>query len=86
MKYRPSNATEGDWFMGKFCLNCQKYSRCKIPERTMFYVTEDPEYPKQWTYQDTKPVCTAFSDKSQPKPYNKALKRSKALRIQLSFL
>src|SRR5688572_20466673 len=71
-KYRPSNGSEGCWFMGKFCENCkhEKFShtqkdgdkQCDILNRTMMHDVDDPEYPSEWTYTEVDtPTCTAFS-------------------------
>ena len=67
--YRPSNGTEGDYFMGKFCYQCihdnPDYNvsapRCDIMTATMCYDINDKEYPKEWTYDDNnEPICTKF--------------------------
>lgn len=83
-KYRPSNGTEGEWFMDQFCHQCVKCpispeadNQCKIMLRSLMYNTEDKEYPKQWVYTDEgKPICTAFKSREE---YN-ASRRSKAIR------
>lgn len=72
-KYRPSNGTEGEGFMEEHCHQClherwthrQKEDRdedkCPIIFLAMSYGVNDPEYPREWTY-DTKgqPMCTKF--------------------------
>lgn len=69
--YRPSNGSEGDWFIDKFCANCihGKYEHtgdvndkpCKICSFSMAFDTKDKEYPKEWVYDENdKPICTAF--------------------------
>lgn len=51
-KYRPSNGTEGMIFMDKFC---------DIISNTMAYDINDPEYPKEWIYNEkNEPVCTKW--------------------------
>lgn len=47
-KYRPSNGTEGDIFMGQFCRQCTKNFKCDIQIKTMAYDVEDNEYPVEW--------------------------------------
>jgi len=63
-KYRPSNGTEGEFFMEQFCYRCTKYEwdkGCDIQLRTMFFDVEDDEYPQEWQYDETgKPTCTDF--------------------------
>lgn len=67
-KYCPSNGTEGDYFMNKFCYQCihenpdpDKKPKCDIMTATMVYYTNDPEYPKEWIYdKNNKPTCTKF--------------------------
>lgn len=69
--YRPSNGSEGDWFIHKYCFNCihGKYEHtgdvndnpCEIAGLTFAFDTRDKEYPKEWCYdKDGKPTCTAF--------------------------
>ncbi len=68
-KYRPSNGSEGMWFMEKFCENCihdnpdleKESPRCEIIALTMCLDAEDDRYPEEWTYDaDGNPVCTNF--------------------------
>jgi len=59
-KYRPSNGSEGEWFMDKFCENClyekwthtmnDKDAKCDILSNSMLYDLNDPKYPAEWTY------------------------------------
>ena len=70
--YEPSNGTEGEAFMERFCYRCQgdaKYQQtwdgedgCQILVRSMVYRKSDPLYPKEWvtdgTWKGTR--CTAF--------------------------
>lgn len=69
-KYRPSNGTEGDIFMSKWCANCiedTELSPCEIIFRTLTYNEDDEEYPDKWTYNDAGiPICTAFAAKDTP--------------------
>ncbi len=66
--YLPSNGTEGEWFMHKFCDNCYKCMYCSIMINGL-----SGKQPKQWIYQDNKPTCTSFNPerpkakKKQPK-------------------
>lgn len=66
-RYRPANGSEGAWFMSKWCDKCA-YDQsddgdfCKIQCLTMALPVGDPDYPKEWTFNDDgKPICTAFS-------------------------
>lgn len=67
-KYRPSNGTEGMWFEEQFCCQCinqhpdpEKGKNCDIACATFCYDLNDPEYPKEWCYDENdKPTCTAF--------------------------
>ena len=75
-KYRPSNQTEGDSFMERWCNRCihdefnpDNEGCCEILTRTMFYDKNDPEYPEQWQYgKDGQPKCTAFEAKKKHIP------------------
>ena len=71
--YRPSCGTEGEDFRERFCYQClherwihrQKEDRdedkCKIMTNTMLFDTNEPEYPREWTYDEKgSPTCTAF--------------------------
>lgn len=62
--YRPSNGTEGDAFMMRWCNLCRKseddYLGCEIAAKTMALDTDEPGYPSEWTYRDGQPWCTAF--------------------------
>jgi hypothetical protein len=65
--YRPSNGTEGEFFMAQFCYRCSKHDTeggCPIQFATMSYEITDAEYPKEWIYDaDGKETCTAFESK-----------------------
>jgi hypothetical protein len=69
--YQPSNGTEGMRFMSIFCDNCVKCpsieanNHCGILTRTMIYDRTDKKYPRQWIYQNGKPVCTSFKDRDE---------------------
>lgn len=61
--FQPSNGTEGDSFMSAFCFRCGQWGAkgCDIQARTMAFGPEDPEYPREWTYDGQgDPTCTAF--------------------------
>lgn len=67
--YRPSNGTEGEYFMSEHCYQCihdnpnydAKAPRCDIMTMTMFMSVDEPGYPKEWCYgEDGKPTCTKF--------------------------
>jgi hypothetical protein len=64
--YRPSNGSEGDWFMLIWCSKCVKDSEakpCLILLRTLALGVNDKGYPSQWIEDDDGPRCTAFSDR-----------------------
>jgi hypothetical protein len=84
-KYRPSNGSEGDWFMESFCIKCKHeyYLRtgkdnarqCKILDATMMLNIDNPQYPKEWTYDDNdNPICTKFNDTLQKRKSGKHIK------------
>ena len=64
--YRPSNGTEGDYFIDEFCMNCINCNpdpdgekQCDILRDTFVFDISDEGYPKQWVYDDNeKPSCT----------------------------
>ena len=68
-KYRPSNGTEGEGFIDRFCFRCANEESlhrkdgsgvmCPIIAGTMGLDVTDPEYPKEWTYDAAgNPTCT----------------------------
>lgn len=64
-KYRPSNGTEGEYFMESHCYQCIHDNGndkiCDILMRSMFCGIEDKEYPEEWTYDESgKATCTAW--------------------------
>lgn len=72
-KYRPSNGTEGEYFMEAHCYQClherwihrQKDDRdedkCDILTRSMAFGIDDPEYPVEWTHDESgHATCTKF--------------------------
>jgi hypothetical protein len=70
--YQPSNGTEGDIFMSRYCYQCSKFphdsdakSQCQIVLATFAYDTDDKEYPKQWRYVDGRPTCTSFKSRDE---------------------
>lgn len=73
--YRPSNGSEGEWFMGRWCGQCQKEATyrktddgadaCRIATNTMAFDIDDPLYPKEWVKDERGPRCTAFEEESR---------------------
>lgn len=70
-KYRPSNGTEGDFFMNAWCKDCTKRGNgdtgndCNIIILSFAFNLEDKEYPKEIQIaEDGHPCCTAFSDQA----------------------
>ncbi len=72
-KYRPSNATEGDSFIGRFCEHCALYDTgetfCPILGATLSLDTEDPGYPEEWVMDASGPHCTEFQPEGEPPHY-----------------
>ena len=72
--YRPSNGTEGEIFMEKWCYRCrrdQKFQEthdgndgCPIILAAMIHDRAQPKYPMEWVSDDdvglVNPRCTAF--------------------------
>lgn len=64
--YQPSNGTEGEMFMERWCHRCMKDENqdCDIIARTFVYDVKDPDYPKEWRWNGKgQPECTAFEEK-----------------------
>jgi hypothetical protein len=64
-KYRPSNGSEGEYFMSSHCYQCihdnGENKTCGILMRTMCFDLSDKEYPEEWTFDDNgKATCTAW--------------------------
>lgn len=57
--YRPTNGTEGDCFIAKWCGSCRKESTCDVVPRAMIFDTSDKEYPREWLEEDGVPRCAA---------------------------
>ena len=68
--YRPSNGTEGEFFMAEFCDRCaklgdEKRGWCKIQGATFMFDVNEPGYPAEWVRDADgtwpgNPRCTAF--------------------------
>lgn len=69
--YRPSNGSEGEMFMTRFCYRCTKdnpdnsgRNGCDIIFFSMSFEVDHPKYPKEWIYdEDGQPICTAWQQK-----------------------
>lgn len=70
--YRPSNGTEGEAFMQRFCARCvcepddiEQHDGCPIIAATMALSRDDPEYPKEWVQRvdNGHHTCTAFEER-----------------------
>lgn len=69
--YRPSNGSEGEWFMAHWCARCVKDTPskpCRIITLTMALGLDDKGYPREWVEDDDGPRCTAFSDHKADPP------------------
>lgn len=70
-KFRPSNGTEGQIFIGSWCFQCARDANhdCPIVAATFRYTVEEAEYPQEWQYgPDGQPLCTAFVHEGDPIP------------------
>jgi len=69
-KFRPSNGTEGEVFIGHWCCNCQRDvdEGCPILGATFSFDIDHPDYPKEWVRDETGPKCTAFVELGEPLP------------------
>jgi hypothetical protein len=57
LKYYPSNSSDGDGFMAKYCYKCYKEKQCTILTNALI-----GNQPKQWIYDENKnPICTSFN-------------------------
>jgi hypothetical protein len=65
-QFYPSNGTEGEIFISKWCENCKRDPASRNSEaKTQCAILTNSligKQPKQWIYQDEKPVCTSFVD------------------------
>ena len=82
--YRPSNGSEGLWFTGKWCDNCQR--RALDPGAKTQCVHEGRAFcgkdNGKWFTIDGVPTCIAFKDK---KDRNRYRKKSKADKYQMEL-
>lgn len=68
-KYRPSNGTDGECFMEKWCYQCalcnigdEDKEPCAILGNALFHSIDDKNYPEEWQYNAVgEPVCTKFT-------------------------
>lgn len=74
--YRPSNGTEGESFIADWCGTCERdhgmlrglpleecddNQMCQIVGNTFMFGVDDPDYPREWTYdKNDAPCCTAY--------------------------
>lgn len=68
--YEPSNGTEGEMFMTKFCYQCknelfthtnnESHYKCDILTRALVWTKKEPDYPTEWVIVNNQPTCTAF--------------------------
>jgi len=70
--YRPSNGTEGEFFMADWCDRCDRdrafrdgtSDSCPIAAATMWADVNSPDYPREWICDAEgwpgNPRCTAF--------------------------
>lgn len=72
--YRPSNGTDGEIFMDRFCWHCTRHCEtapCEILHRSLIHGVDDDEYPKEWVKDERTgdPFCKAFTQKDPPDPH-----------------
>jgi hypothetical protein len=87
-KYRPSNGTEGDGFISKWCGKCARDKSlsedvdfdeceegecCDIVTMTFMYGVNDPKYPKEWICGKNGPCCMAFVPKGEAIPQKRCV-------------
>ena len=71
--YRPSNGTEGEMFMERWCADCARdhahredpdaANGCEIIVMAMCHNITDPDYPKAWVWNEKgQPICTEFEE------------------------
>lgn len=82
--FRPSNSSEGDWFMSEWCERCRKDTEdepCPILMASMAYGVDEPGYPAAWVTDESGPRCTAFLAEGEeaPEPQYKSLPGQAAL-------
>jgi len=77
--YRPSNGTEGEMFMERFCYQCKhdqewlenETNPCQILNASLFFCIDDKEYPKEWVFDPGGvPTCTKFEQKLKKEETN----------------
>jgi hypothetical protein len=65
-QYYPSNGTEGEGFISKWCENCKRDPASRnVEAKTMCRIFNNSllgKQPKQWIYQNGIPTCTSFLD------------------------
>lgn len=95
--YQPSNGTEGECFIAKWCEHCEKERRwrasegdgsvsgCDILGRTMAFSIGDPGYPEEWQYVDGKPACTAFESEEDAKVRRAAKRKPRGIDKRLAI-
>ena len=69
--YRPSNGSEGERFMRRFCYRCEHDKEftdpCEIIMLTMAYDLNDKEYPPEWVRDSSGAKCTNFKPRQTKK-------------------
>lgn len=63
--YRPSNGTEGEWFMERWCYSCMDLDgfACPIIAATLGVRPGDEGYPDEWRQDGPAgPRCTAYRE------------------------
>lgn len=66
--YRPSNGSEGEWFINEYCMHCMHcdpdphgLKQCQILCASLCYSVNEEGYPKEWVYDDhEEPKCTKW--------------------------
>lgn len=69
--YRPSNGTEGMYFIDDWCFKCErdKDEDCPLLAASLAYAIDEPEYPQEWHYDDKgEPICSEFIALGEPAP------------------
>lgn len=85
-KYIPSNGSECEWFMDRFCDRCAKCpedpdadGQCDILCRALIHDVDEPEYPPEWCYDENEwPACTAFALRDGEEHHAEVLREKQA--------
>lgn len=66
--YRPANGSAGEAFIDRWCGSCQRDAAfradegdsCPIVAAALLFGVTAPEYPSEWIWAESGPVCAAW--------------------------